>query len=181
MEGRRLKTFLSRARLALVTALILAIGWTIYERNTTARSLGFTSAADMKAAKDSGFDSASAWREHLKIREASAKEKSERKRVHDEKFKAGFILATMIRDGMKNPDAFNLEQAVRTDAGDWCFKYRSTNSFNAVVPGYTVVTGGKSASDSDRGFQSLWKKHCSVAGESFDTIGPTLKGYAAKD
>lgn len=70
------------------------------------------------------------------------------------------VVARTLRQSMKNPRSFELEQALRMENGALCFSYRATNSFNAIVPGYAVYQGGKiHASDHD-GFQARWNRHC---------------------
>ena len=53
---------------------------------------------------------------------------------------------------MKNQDSFNLENTVYSPSDAFCFNYRATNSFNAIVPGRAVKYPGGFASDGDRNF-----------------------------
>ena len=63
--------------------------------------------------------------------------------------------AKMLKSSMKNPDSFKLNSAIKMDDGTICYQYRSTNSFNAIVPGYFV-------SFANKGSQSVgdWNKFC---------------------
>lgn len=67
--------------------------------------------------------------------------------------------AKMVKAGQKNPASFHLTSAGMTPEGSICYKYRSTNSFNAVVPGtYVISKSGGSAE------AAAWNKYC--AGKS---------------
>ncbi|MBF0260404.1 MAG: hypothetical protein HQL97_01030 [Magnetococcales bacterium] len=70
--------------------------------------------------------------------------------------------AKALKQAMKNPDAFQLEEAVVMDDGSACYSYRSRNSFNAVVPGHAVFIPPLSMltnSDGDK-FKKAWNKRC---------------------
>ena len=63
--------------------------------------------------------------------------------------------AYILKQGMKNPDSFKLESAAMMADGSICYEYRSTNSFNAVVPGRYVMAP-KNSGDS----AASWNKYC---------------------
>lgn len=63
--------------------------------------------------------------------------------------------AKVLKNSMKNPASFELESALQLADGTVCYRYRSTNSFNAVVPGVYIMrstSGSTTASD--------WNKYC---------------------
>jgi hypothetical protein len=166
-------------------------------RNTPARAAGFIDADDMERARSTGFTSAIDWRAEVQRRaevdriaraQAEAKtaqakqaadataakykaEEDARKRVRESQFQEGIIYARVLKKNMKNPDSFKLEQVIRTSEGIYCYEYRATNSFNAIVPGHAFVGNGKSgSSDGGPGFTALWNKYCGRSGEDFGTI-----------
>lgn len=63
--------------------------------------------------------------------------------------------AHILKQGMKNPDSFKLESAAMMADGSICYEYRSTNSFNAVVPGRYVVAPKNSGESA-----ASWNKYC---------------------
>lgn len=63
--------------------------------------------------------------------------------------------AYILKQGMKNPVSFKLESATMMADGSICYEYRSTNSFNAVVPGRYVMAP-KNSGDS----AASWNKYC---------------------
>jgi hypothetical protein len=69
-------------------------------------------------------------------------------------------LVKTVRQSMKNPASFQLEQAIHMDDGTLCLTYRATNSFNAIVPGRTVIAKGKTVSSGESNFVPFWNKHC---------------------
>lgn len=67
--------------------------------------------------------------------------------------------ARYIKENTKNPDSFKLNSATWMAGGAICYEYRATNSFNAIVPGKTVIIKAKVSHQA-----SEWNKHC--AGKS---------------
>lgn len=76
-------------------------------------------------------------------------------------FTANVYAVKRIRDSMKNPASFDLNEAIRLDDGTLCLTYRATNSFNAIVPGQAIVDD-KATYTSDRGasFTTRWNRVC---------------------
>lgn len=71
------------------------------------------------------------------------------------------LVAKTVKSSLKNPPSFELTDAILTDAGDFCMTYRATNSFNAPVPGYAVLTSdNKTAMGNAEVVRGLWNKHC---------------------
>jgi hypothetical protein len=63
--------------------------------------------------------------------------------------------ARWIKGSMKNPASFELVSALMIGHDVVCYKYRGTNSFNAIVPNYRVITNTvNSGSDKD------WNRYC---------------------
>jgi hypothetical protein len=71
---------------------------------------------------------------------------------------SGTQAAVVIRRGMKNPRSFELRWAIRTAAGAVCLEYAGTNSFNAVVPGFGIVSPG--STQVAQNVPAIWNKHC---------------------
>lgn len=79
----------------------------------------------------------------------------------EQEFQRAVMMTRRLRDSMKNPASFQLESAIKMPDGSLCLTYRATNSFNAIVPGRTVVTaGGVAASNDGALFPKLWNQHC---------------------
>lgn len=95
------------------------------------------------------------------------------KNIKEARFRLGMVYARALKKAMKNPDSFKLEQALRMADGTFCFQYRATNSFNAIVPGQAFVgSKGKSGvSDGSGRFASQWNRYCGgKSGDNFSTI-----------
>jgi hypothetical protein len=159
-----------------------------------AQASGFNDQEEMAAAKMKGFDRAGPYRaetkrvseeaqaERAKIAASEAKAKAvedAKKQAREARFREGVVYALALKKGMKNPDSFKLETAVRMPDGVFCFEYRATNSFNAIVPGRAFVGAGKAGtSDDGATFGPLWNRYCGKSGEDFDTIVYGMKnGY----
>ena len=104
--------------------------------------------------------------DNTRARQAEAA-KTHAERTVDAKKEADFQravrLALTAKKGMKNPQSFQLSTAILTDAGALCFVYRGTNSFNATVPGYAVLTAANQlAIGSADDVRRLWDAHCSM-------------------
>jgi hypothetical protein len=88
-------------------------------------------------------------------------EQKAKKAAEEAQFQRDVLAVKLLRSGMKNPDSFKLEQALRMPDGTLCLTYRATNSFNAIVPGHAVVSKDRIAtSDSGGAFTSVWNKLC---------------------
>ncbi len=100
-----------------------------------------------------------------RAQESMAKARQEEER----RFQLAVGFARTLKAGMKNPASFELTDAIRTADGTLCLQYRGTNSFNAVIPNYAVLTQDGRASNGSAGtVASLWNKHC--AGKSGDDV-----------
>jgi hypothetical protein len=121
-------------------------------------------AAAAKAAADKRVANAAA--------EKAKTEKDAKTKIDEARFQMGSLYARVLKKNMKNPDSFKLEQVILTAEGMYCFEYRATNSFNAVVPGRAYVGNGKSGtSDSGNGFAAQWNRYCGgKPGDSMSTI-----------
>lgn len=85
-----------------------------------------------------------------------------KKRIAELRFAEAMLYAKTLKSSMKNPDSFHLELVLRTDDGFYCFTYRGTNSFNAIVPAHALIGHGK-ALTSDRdpsAFVAAWNRRC---------------------
>lgn len=164
------------------------------EKDRPAQVAGFKDDQDMTRAKEAGFADSAAWRAEIKRRDdASAAERErlaaaetkrkaeedERKKISNRRFNEGLLYAKALKKSMKNPDSFKLELVTRTADGIYCYEYRATNSFNAVVPGRAYIGAGKSGtSDGGAGFASQWNKLCARGTENMDLIVYALNnGY----
>ena len=83
------------------------------------------------------------------------------KALAETQFQRAVIAAKTVKRSTKNPASFELTGAVRTDKGAICIEYSGTNSFNATVPGYAVLTpDNKLSSNDNAGGNAAWNKHC---------------------
>jgi hypothetical protein len=171
--------------------------FTVYDNyqthNAPAWAAGFKSADEMAEATAAGFPKHHDWLVELGHRaalekkrladaaDAAARDKLERdaiQRVKDEQFQEAVRIAIALRESMKNPDSFNLEHVVRTDAGALCYDYRATNSFNAIIPGHAVIAHGKAGVSGEAGFNALWAKNCAgKPGVSMDHVAYAIKNF----
>ncbi len=159
-------------------------------RAAAAITAGFSSADEMEKARGAGFSTPDSWQvetqrladEGAAMKARAAKLKADNdalEKVENAKFQEGVNFALVLRSSMKNPAAFNLEQSLRMNDGTWCYTYRSTNSFNAVIPGYAVFATTGVASTGDAKFDRLWSKHCAgKSGDNFKSISYALKNFA---
>jgi len=72
-----------------------------------------------------------------------------------------------LRQGMKDPSAFDLTSAIVMPNGTGCVEYRGKNSFGAILPGSAVVTAsGKVLVQERHGntFVAAWNGSCTAAG-----------------
>lgn len=139
--------------------------------------------AEAKAEQSRHDEEVKAVREKQIADAAYAKEKAAsdaKKRIDDARFQEGLLYARVLKKSMKNPDSFKLELVTRTAAGMFCFEYRATNSFNAIVPGRAFIGEGKSGSSDDGdGFAAQWNRHCGGrSGDNLSTVAYAINnGY----
>lgn len=60
-----------------------------------------------------------------------------------------------IKHGMKNPDSFEVVQALMVPGPTLCITYRGTNGFNAVVTSFVAVWDKGNSTDA-----AVWNKRC---------------------
>src|SRR5574337_149502 len=77
--------------------------------------------------------------------------------------------AKMLRDAMKDPSSFELEEALFMDDDSGCYEYFARNSFNARQRGAAIFSGGRIVTSDQPGFKQAWRKHC--ADKSGEPIG----------
>jgi hypothetical protein len=71
------------------------------------------------------------------------------------------LAVDQLKQSMKNPANFTLDQVLRMNDGTLCIKYRATNSFNAIVPGYAVIRQNRISTEG-------WDRYCAgKSGEEF--------------
>jgi hypothetical protein len=157
---------------------------------TKARSQGFLVSTDWKAEKQRLADLDDLAKAQAEVKAEKERQQAEAaqtridaakaqmkavedtaKQVRERRFQEGMIYARVLKKSMKNPDSFKLETVIRNSDGVFCYDYRATNSFNAVIPGHAFVGAGKSGtSDQGAAFVPLWNRYCGHLGEDFGTI-----------
>jgi hypothetical protein len=73
------------------------------------------------------------------------------------------IAATMqleLRDAMRNPDSFKIEQILAMPNGATCYQYRAENGFGGVNRERAVFSGLKFKVSGSDGFSALWNRNC---------------------
>jgi hypothetical protein len=86
--------------------------------------------------------------------------------------------AKALRDEMRNPDSFKLNQVILMPDGAACYTYRAQNGFGGMDAGYYVLPpDGQGRTNEDAGFSSAWKKECVKQGGGTDKTWEV--GYAA--
>lgn len=169
-------------RMLLAGGAVAGLSWfaiSAIEKNRTVEATGaaagFADAAEYKAASAKGFDKPEAYRRYLDTeRVEQQKRDAEAAKVkarEEAQWQEAIRYVVALRKGMKNPDSFKLESAIRTKDGFYCFEYRATNSFNAMIPGQAIVGNGKAATSDQRNVMvPLWNKHCTKPGEDLHTL-----------
>ena len=138
-------------------ALLVMIKCTLYTEESTQKA---------QAAKAQEAASATAARAAMTPAQRVAADKAaaaveSAKAAEELQFQRAAVFLKAIQAAMKNPDSFKLTQAIRTDAGAVCIEYRGTNSFNAVVPSYAVLSpDGKAANGTASATSTAWNAHC---------------------
>jgi hypothetical protein len=105
--------------------------------------------------------------------EQRAKEDAQRAKAMEEaQFQEAVLITRQIKASMKNPASFELVSLLRMPDGTLCYEYRGTNSFNAVVPNYAVVTPDrKVTAGSQDDVATSWNKRCAkVAGKDLTYV-----------
>ena len=70
--------------------------------------------------------------------------------------------ASLIKNAMRNPDSFKLNEVLLMKNGSSCFEYRAQNGFGGMNVGQAVYSNptGKLKTNEMGGFPSLWNKEC---------------------
>lgn len=68
-------------------------------------------------------------------------------------FQADVIRVKALKSSLKNPESFELVDAIRMADGTLCVTYRGTNSFNAITTERAALVGAFG--------RGTWSKHCS--------------------
>jgi hypothetical protein len=106
--------------------------------------------------------------EEAAVKEAARKAKENADKVHrDFQMKLAGLAAKQLKNGMKDPDSFELKSLLFMPNGTACYEYRATNSFGAHLAGAAVLTTkGKLLVQEQNGnaFVSAWNKECTVSG-----------------
>ncbi|MGH9780721.1 MAG: hypothetical protein ACRD33_02775 [Candidatus Acidiferrales bacterium] len=69
--------------------------------------------------------------------------------------------AKILRDGMRDPDSFQLTRVRMTLDGAVCYDYRGQNGFGATVSGHAVAWKGiLYPSETAEAFAGLWNREC---------------------
>lgn len=75
--------------------------------------------------------------------------------VEDIEWQSTVLSMRMIRESLKDPNSFELRQAIRLPDKTVCVVYMGTNSFNAKITDYAVILKDSIALGSDS-----YRKHC---------------------
>ena len=70
--------------------------------------------------------------------------------------------AIWIKRNMKNPASFELVNAYFVQGKSYCYRYRGTNSFNAVTTQLYVINNTTMGDD-----EQTWKKYCTGTFEDY--------------
>jgi hypothetical protein len=63
-------------------------------------------------------------------------------------------------------------------SGAFCYWFRATNSFNAIIPGQAVSYSGKLHVSGEDGFDGWWQGFCDTASyENFETVPYALNNF----
>jgi hypothetical protein len=98
--------------------------------------------------------------------------------VEDLRFHLAVLGAKQLKDSMRNPDSFKLNDVLIMKNNAVCYVYRGQNGFGGMDVGHAVLTpDGKFRTDESTGFVSLWNKEC---GSKKTGVNKTWEvGYAA--
>lgn len=160
--------------------------------NAPAWKAGFANADEMDIAKKAGFSDPSLWHAELVRREAlrdaqlaKIKAAQDEMKARDEaekvasnaKFQVAIRGAIALRETMKNPDSFKLEQVMELPDGSLCYTYRAANSFNAIIPGQASYSPLKTAVSGSSAFPMLWSNKCKGYGAEIKNVAYALTNY----
>lgn len=75
-------------------------------------------------------------------------------------------LVLAIKKSLRNPDSFEAESVLVTEAGAVCAVYRAENGFGGINVEQAVLNAAqtKALSSNDKGFTAVWNREC--AGQS---------------
>ena len=128
--------------------------------------------AKLKTEKVKAAEEAAVQEAARKAKEAQEQAAMKEKEIAD-KAKRNFqmnlagLAAKNLKNGMKDPDSFELKSLLFMPNGTACYEYRATNSFGAHLAGSAVLTTkGKLLVQEQNGnaFVSVWNKECTVSG-----------------
>ncbi len=75
--------------------------------------------------------------------------------AREKEFRTVVAGARWLKENMKNPASFELISAGMIDGKVICYEYRGTNSFNAIVPNFRVITDNVNSGEAKD-----WNKYC---------------------
>jgi hypothetical protein len=81
------------------------------------------------------------------------------------RFQAAVLGARAIKASMQNPASFDLGKVIAIGKDTFCYEYRGTNSFNAVVVGHFAYSPSKKLASSS---PDAWNRNC--AGKMGDDL-----------
>lgn len=96
-----------------------------------------------------------AYREQVEQRAAEAKKRDEAE------FQRVVRFLHVLKLAAKNPATFSVDAVILMPDRHVCVEARGTNSFNAVVPSFAILTPGEQIINAlDANGQAQWQKHC---------------------
>lgn len=88
----------------------------------------------------------------------------------DKEFSQVVAALSTLKAGMKNPDSFQVVQALMVQGPTICITYRGTNSFNAVVTNHIAIWDKGNSSDPNE-----WNKRCAnKQGDNYTHAGSVI-------
>lgn len=80
----------------------------------------------------------------------------------DDKTTRSQAVVQLLKKSLRNPDSFEAESVLVTDAGAVCVVYRAQNGFGGISLERAVVSADlkKAAGSNEKGFSSLWNREC---------------------
>jgi hypothetical protein len=88
---------------------------------------------------------------------AEQKAQKARKAAEQEQWVKDVLLIRALRNKMKNPATFKLENALRMKDGTLCLTYRAANSFNAIILERAVIDTKTTGASTE---VTAWNKYC---------------------
>ena len=86
---------------------------------------------------------------------AEQKQETELQRKNSDDLKTAVGGVIMLKNSMKNPASFELVNLYLVRGDSFCYRYRGTNSFNAVTTEIFSISPKVSGTD-----EKTWKKNC---------------------